>query len=55
MSHLCVKEKQDIIKEKVKNLFKDPEFLNALTEKVDSTPSVKIRFSKMDKILEEIC
>jgi len=55
MSHLCVKEKQDIIKEKVKNLFKDPEFLNAQTEKVDSTPSIKIRFSKMDKILEEIC
>ncbi len=54
MSHPSVKENQEIIKEKVANLFKDEDFLNALTEKVDSTSSVKIRFSKMDKILEEI-
>ena len=41
-------------KEKVNNLFKDYEFIDSLTQRVDSSRSVEIRFSKVEKILEEL-
>jgi hypothetical protein len=48
------KTKKDITKRKVNELFKDNYFIKALTEKIDSSNSVEMRFSKMKEILREL-
>jgi hypothetical protein len=40
-------------KNSISILLKDKDFLEALTQRVDSTPSVETRFDKIDKILKE--
>jgi len=44
---------ENLIKEKINNLFNDIEFIESLTEKVDSSKSVEVRFNKVIKILKE--
>jgi hypothetical protein len=54
MSFDAVTNEQINVKEKVYRLFEDKEFLDALTERIDSSKSVDIRFSKVKTILKEI-
>jgi len=45
---------KNLIKEKINNLFNDIEFIASLTEKVDSSKSVEVRFNKVINILKEL-
>jgi len=54
MSFSIIKNKKDVIKKRVQNLFSDKEFVNSLEKKIDSSKSVEIRFKKMNEILEEL-
>lgn len=55
MSHDdIVNRNKNLTKEKVKEAFEDKNFYESLTQKVDSSLSVKTRFDKMDMILEEL-
>jgi hypothetical protein len=50
-----IKDSQmDIVKKKIEDLFNEEEFITAITQRVDSSVSVKARFNKMDNILEEL-
>ncbi len=42
------------VKEKIKLLFTDKDFIVSLTQSADSSKNVKIRFSKMKNILKEL-
>jgi hypothetical protein len=54
MSFDIVQKYPDEVKRKINLLFKDQEFLNSLTERIDSSKSVEVRFSKMKNILKEL-
>jgi uncharacterized protein with ParB-like and HNH nuclease domain len=54
MSHEKVEHHRGLVKRKIEALFNDEEFIQSLTEKVDSSTSVNVRFSKMDEILEDL-
>ena len=54
MSFNIIKEKKNLVKKKVQDLFDDKEFVNSLEKKIDSSKSVEIRFNKMNEILEEL-
>lgn len=49
-----VEDKNRIVKEKINLLLLENEFLTSLTKGIDSSKSVKIRFNKMNEIIEEL-
>jgi len=52
MSFDIVNKNPNEVKRKINVLFNDKEFLNSLTERIDSSRSVEVRFSKMKNILK---
>jgi len=54
MSHNIVLNKKEIVQAKIDNAFQDEKFISSLTERIDSSVSVEIRFSKMNTIIQEI-
>jgi len=52
MSFDSIENKKDILKVKIKKLFEDKEFIDSLENKIDSSKSVEVRFSKMIDILK---
>jgi len=52
MSFDIVNKNPNEVKRKINLLFNDKEFLNSLTERIDSSRSVEVRFSKMKNILK---
>jgi len=54
MSFSIIKKNPIKVKQKVKVLFDDKKFITSLTERIDSSISVDIRFNKMKKILREL-
>jgi len=54
MSHKAIQYYKERIKKDIETLFSDKEFIKSLTERVDSSISVNLRFSKMDNILEAL-
>ncbi len=54
MSHDDVMIDKSYTSKMVSDLFDDGEFVESLTERVDSSRSVDIRFKKMDDLLEEL-
>jgi hypothetical protein len=49
-----VREKKEVVKKKIKSLFDDVEFDEAITTPVDSSSKVNIRFQKMDEIIRSL-
>jgi len=54
MSFDIVAKTKEKVKEKINKIFEDKEFLDSLTERIDSSKSVEVRFGKMKQILKEI-
>ena len=48
------KQKKELVKIKINEIFNDATFIESLTNRVDSSKSVEIRFSKMKDILKEL-
>ena len=49
-----INKNKDKIKDRINSLFQDEKFINSLTERIDSSKSVEIRFNKMKEILKEL-
>jgi len=54
MSFKIVKKYPNEVTKKINLLFQDEEFLNSLTNRIDSSKSVNIRFTKMKNILKDL-
>lgn len=54
MSHNLIVNKKGLVQTKIHDAFQDEKFISSLTERIDSSVSVEIRFSKMNTIIQEI-
>lgn len=51
LSKIDIQKDADIYKNKIQELLMDKDYMTALTVRIDSSPSVKIRFDKVDSLL----